>query len=77
LKVPVSLMESGKGACPACGAQIKRNDESPLPFEAGETQTVSIKEMARMAQDGLDVSTSGEWDTAGTAQPRGKKGSKK
>lgn len=30
---------------------------------ADDTQMVNIDEMARMAQEGIDVTVSGEWDT--------------
>ncbi len=57
---------SGEKRCPRCGARVKLSQEhsGPVP-PAGldETQMVDLREMARMAQTGVDVSVSGEWDT--------------
>jgi hypothetical protein len=50
--------------CPDCGAMVWQ-DTGYTGLSAADTQTVNIRDMARMAQDGVDVSVSGEWDTSG------------
>jgi hypothetical protein len=47
--------------CPMCGTKVS-HDMTEL--SAADTQMLSIKEMARMAQEGVDASAvSGEWVT--------------
>jgi DNA replicative helicase MCM subunit Mcm2 (Cdc46/Mcm family) len=48
--------------CESCGAIIDRN-AGACSFSVADTQMVNIQEMAKMAQEGIDVSVSGEWDT--------------
>jgi len=50
--------------CPDCGKSISPSDTEDAYLAASETQTINIEEMARMAQDGVDIGVSGEWDTA-------------
>lgn len=50
--------------CPDCGAMVWQDVEY-TGLSAADTQTVNIRDMAKMAQDGVDVSISGEWDTSG------------
>jgi hypothetical protein len=50
--------------CPHCGLSIILDDEEEPGFSASETQMINIKDMARMAQEGVDVGVSGEWDTS-------------
>jgi len=50
--------------CPHCGKRIVSDDEAGPVFSASETQMINIQDMARMAQDGVDVGISGEWDTS-------------
>lgn len=50
--------------CPKCGRPWLPGDEAEPSFCAGETQMINIEEMARMAQEGVDVGISGEWDTS-------------
>lgn len=48
--------------CPKCGSELS-SDMSEL--SAADTQMLNIKEMARMAQEGVDPSSvSGEWVTS-------------
>lgn len=54
---------SKKETCPRCGAVVG-SAESVAKEETGtDTQMVNVSEMARMAQEGLDIAASGEWDT--------------
>lgn len=50
--------------CPFCGERIIVGDEADPSFSASETQMINIQDMARMAQEGVDVGISGEWDTS-------------
>ena len=62
-------IRSGKETCPQCGAVIGEDvstDEGP---SAADTQMINIGEMARMAQEGVDVGVSGEWDTTKDRHP--------
>lgn len=52
-----------KVICPQCGAEIASKSKVLTEESAGDTQMVNIAEMARMAQEGLDVAASGEWET--------------
>ncbi len=45
--------------CTHCGLKMESTPETPE-----DTQMVNIAEMARMAQEGLDIGVSGEWDTS-------------
>jgi hypothetical protein len=48
--------------CPTCGAELSSDMSEEL--SAADTQMLNIKEMARMAQEGVDPSAvSGEWVT--------------
>ncbi|MFC1834273.1 hypothetical protein ACFL2Q_06005 [Thermodesulfobacteriota bacterium] len=56
--------ESGDKRCPFCGARLGGLDSEPRKITGPEeTQMINVREMARMAQEGVDVSISGEWDT--------------
>jgi len=51
--------------CPACGSPLQPDQEAGSPpLGLQETQVIKLREMARMAQDGIDVGLSGEWDTS-------------
>jgi hypothetical protein len=65
MELPDEAFVSGRITCPECGMVLQLPEET-LSSRAGqeETQLVSIQEMARMAQDGVDMEVSGEWDTA-------------
>lgn len=49
----------GERVCTHCGLKVESTPETPE-----DTQMVNIAEMARMAQEGLDIGVSGEWDTS-------------
>lgn len=62
--------EKGDAHCPACGTSI---DRGQMEEWNADTQMVNLQEMARMAQEGVGVASSGEWDTRElTANPRKK-----
>lgn len=54
---------SKKETCPQCGAVVGTEQSVARPASVSDTQMVNIGDMARMAQEGLDVTASGEWDT--------------
>jgi hypothetical protein len=49
------------------------NRLDPTEISAADTQMINIQDMARMAQDGISVEISGEWDTSETDGPKNKK----
>jgi hypothetical protein len=57
------IIESGQQFCPTCGAPVG----DPSIITSADTQMVNIQDMARIAQEGIEVSVSGEWDTAENA----------
>lgn len=74
--VEISLAQalSGKSKCPYCDAVIdpaQEADDNRIGNE--ETQMVNLQEMARMAQEGVTVEVSGEWDTSQEEQEKGDK----
>jgi len=55
----------GEKLCSKCGRAIELPEEESLSVTwAEDTQLVSLRDMARMAQEGLEVGVSGEWDTS-------------
>lgn len=56
--------------CPKCGQTVYTNTSIP---SVCDTQMINIKDMAKMAQEGVDVSVSGEWDTKYHRRPKKKK----
>jgi hypothetical protein len=55
----------GEKLCPKCGRAIELPEEESLSATwAEETQLVNLRDMARMAQEGIEVGVSGEWDTS-------------
>jgi DNA-directed RNA polymerase subunit RPC12/RpoP len=55
----------GTKRCPHCGSRILAGQrEAPQTAGQEETQTVDLKDMAQMAQDGLELYVSDEWDTS-------------
>lgn len=60
-----SEVASGSKLCPACGSPIRLNQAASSASPGlEETQVIKLREMARMAQEGIDVGVSGEWDTS-------------
>jgi hypothetical protein len=52
--------EKGKTPSKRFSGLTEREEE----LSAADTQMINIREMARMAQEGVDVEVSGEWDTS-------------
>ncbi len=57
-------VKSGLESCPACGCVIGSLSADSCSPSVADTQTINVKDMARMAQEGVDVDVSGEWDTS-------------
>lgn len=49
--------------CPQCGLPMTVTHEEPSLSETEETVRVNLHDMAKLAQEGVDVGLSGEWDT--------------
>jgi DNA-directed RNA polymerase subunit RPC12/RpoP len=55
----------GTKRCPHCGSRILETQKEALQTASPEeTQMVDLKDMAQMAQDGLELAVSDEWDTS-------------
>jgi hypothetical protein len=69
IKVPADKKRRRVRVCPHCGAKLG-SEQTVIPeVSAGDTQMVNIAEMARMAQEGIEVAASGEWDTSSAPGP--------
>jgi hypothetical protein len=66
IRVTEQQLQEKTALCPQCGTTVGTRHDSSSDPRLGDTQTVNLGEMARMAQDGIDVGVSGEWDTTGT-----------
>ncbi len=66
LSVSAERIKSGLEICPRCGTVIRSTCGNSCAPSAADTQTINVREMARMAQEGIDVEVSGEWDTSGS-----------
>ncbi len=64
LQLTDEQIRSGKETCPQCGAVVGDHASTTAGISAADTQLINIGDMARMAQEGVDVGVSGEWDTA-------------
>lgn len=68
-KISLKLPKGKKGEriCPNCGAILtegNQNNKGPRRHDStGDTQMLDLSEMAKMAQEGVDVQVSGEWVT--------------
>jgi len=63
LELSMEQITSGRELCPSCGSPVRvapSDDCDPL---SGDTQLVNLSDMARMAQEGVETTSSGEWDT--------------
>lgn len=69
-------IRSGKMTCPVCGAVMGEDESADMDPSAADTQLINIGDMARMAQEGVDVGVSGEWDTASSRDPLPERGDK-
>lgn len=63
VSVSAERIKTGLERCPSCGRVIGSSSENACSPSVADTQTINVRDMARMAQEGLDVGVSGEWDT--------------
>ena len=64
LRVLEARLKSGSVMCPECKQVLDSTHLETSETSTADTQTINIQEMARMAQEGIDVEISGEWNTA-------------
>jgi DNA-directed RNA polymerase subunit RPC12/RpoP len=58
-------VSQGDKRCPECGSRILPGQKVELQTAGPEeTQGVDLKDMAQMAQDGIELAVSDEWDTS-------------
>lgn len=69
LRLSEEQIQSKQEICPQCGAVVGADPDSSEGPSAGDTQLINIGDMARMAQDGVDLGVSGEWDTTMARDP--------
>lgn len=68
-RISMKLPKGAKGEklCPNCGAILDdkpQRKKGPRRHDStGDTQMLDLSEMAKMAQEGVDVQVSGEWVT--------------
>ena len=72
VSVSAERVKLGLESCPTCGRVIGSPSETSASPSVADTQTINVKDMARMAQEGIDVDVSGEWNTS-TGNRRGKR----
>jgi hypothetical protein len=72
VSVSAERVKLGLESCPSCGRVIGSPSENSSSSSVADTQTINVKDMARMAQEGIDVDVSGEWNTS-TGNRRGKR----
>ncbi|MGO9569969.1 MAG: hypothetical protein ACLP5H_20755 [Desulfomonilaceae bacterium] len=64
VSVSAERIKLGLETCPSCGRVIGSPNENDSPPSVADTQTINVRDMARMAQEGIDVDVSGEWNTS-------------
>lgn len=64
MSVSEEQIKSGLELCPRCGCEIGSSSDNPSAPSVADTQTINVRDMARMAQQGVDLEVSGEWDTS-------------
>jgi DNA replicative helicase MCM subunit Mcm2 (Cdc46/Mcm family) len=64
LRVLETRLRSGHAICPKCKRGLDPFKSETSDLSAADTQTINIQEMARMAQEGIEIEISGEWNTA-------------
>jgi predicted RNA-binding Zn-ribbon protein involved in translation (DUF1610 family) len=75
VEVSAERVKLGLESCPKCGCVIGSRTEDSCSTSVADTQTINVKDMARMAQEGIEVDVSGEWDTsAGKRRERRRNG---
>jgi hypothetical protein len=70
LQLTMEQITSGVETCPKCGTPVRSVGHESGDALVSDTQLVSLAEMARMAQEGIDPSVSGEWDTSDPDNPK-------
>jgi len=63
LELSMEQITSGREQCPKCGCAVRVGPSDDLDPLSSDTQLVNLSDMARMAQEGVETTTSGEWDT--------------
>ncbi len=71
------LLKSGRAVCPQCKNILDPSPTDVPEVSTADTQMINIEEMARMAQEGIEIETSGEWDTSSPKGPEKKRARKK
>lgn len=65
LQYPEEQVMLGTARCPHCGSRIPPGQKETVQRGGpDETLMVDLGDMAEMAQDGLDLAVSDEWDTS-------------
>jgi len=64
LNLTAAQVASGSEVCPHCGHPVGHHKKDTSALSPTDTQMINISDMARMAQEGLDPTVSGEWDTS-------------
>jgi hypothetical protein len=64
LRVLEARLRAGQATCPKCKHVLDPLHVETSEVSAADTQTINIQEMARMAQEGIELEISGEWNTA-------------
>jgi hypothetical protein len=64
VSVSAERVKLGLESCPSCGRVIESPTEDCSTPSVADTQTINVRDMARMAQEGIDVDVSGEWNTS-------------
>jgi hypothetical protein len=77
VRVMEDLLKAGRAVCPECKSILDPSLMDVPEVSAADTQTINIEEMARMAQEGVEMDTSGEWDTSDPTVLEKKRGGKK
>jgi predicted RNA-binding Zn-ribbon protein involved in translation (DUF1610 family) len=77
IKLTASQIESGKEVCPHCGEPIGQVKKHHPALSPSDTQMINVSDMARMAQEGVDLAVSGEWDTSKSVRRESKNKPKK
>jgi hypothetical protein len=73
VQATVDEVMHGRVRCPGCGLVVlPGHDDDRSGSSLEETQMINLEDMESMAQKGVDVSVSGEWDTS-LADPDGKR----
>ena len=64
VSVSAERIKMGLESLPQLWSCIGSSSQNAASPSVAGTQTINVRDMARMAQEGIDVSVSGEWDTS-------------